>query len=290
MADTYGGLCSEYCAAVNRTCVGAWEEQGDTCQVKYNGACDTSFGDTSDAICECSTEQQASGAPQPGHGGGRPSRADRQAALEAAVVAGQCVDNVAPLRQYGIHRCSDAAEWCGNEGVSNTCCNTCAPITDWCKANGVEEADWSVRAGLKEPVLKGLVTPRLSPEGLTCEMIKANGLCDKDWLTLGHGAIALLLPNGYLDASSLIANVSCPVACGVCPKGDGVHSAPRAPRLLGADWTCESAQTPGTGASEGQTKYMYDFTCPENDKQVCHSFHKGNTDSCRVIITACDQR
>ena len=53
LAVNYGGKCSNYCAALNMNCTGAWEEQDDTCRVKTTGSCDTSFGTTSDAICKC---------------------------------------------------------------------------------------------------------------------------------------------------------------------------------------------------------------------------------------------
>ena len=55
-ADTYESSCANYCAAVGRTCVGAWEESADTCVVLREEACDSpadNWGGTSDAICEC---------------------------------------------------------------------------------------------------------------------------------------------------------------------------------------------------------------------------------------------
>merc|ERR1712165_413892 len=53
MDDKYG-TCTAYCDAVGRTCVGAWEESGDTCSVKSTKDCSHNFGGyTSDAICEC---------------------------------------------------------------------------------------------------------------------------------------------------------------------------------------------------------------------------------------------
>ena len=38
--STYGGLCSNYCRAIGRECVGAWEEQDDTCAVESIGEWD----------------------------------------------------------------------------------------------------------------------------------------------------------------------------------------------------------------------------------------------------------
>ena len=56
MWTEYGGLCDNYCASIGKTCVGAWEENSDTCAVLNIGSCSTSFGTTSDAICECSRD------------------------------------------------------------------------------------------------------------------------------------------------------------------------------------------------------------------------------------------
>ena len=56
MFAKYGGKCDTYCNSINRTCVGAREEQGDSCAVQSDGNCSVSFGTTSDAICECSRE------------------------------------------------------------------------------------------------------------------------------------------------------------------------------------------------------------------------------------------
>jgi hypothetical protein len=60
MAITYAGLCDNYCAAIGKQCVGAWEEQGDSCNVEYLGGCEDDFGSTSDAICECSPDSDDS--------------------------------------------------------------------------------------------------------------------------------------------------------------------------------------------------------------------------------------
>ena len=59
MASVYGGKCDTYCAGRGKICMGAWEEDGDTCTVLRDGDCSVSFESTSDAICECS----ADGAP-----------------------------------------------------------------------------------------------------------------------------------------------------------------------------------------------------------------------------------
>lgn len=48
----YNSSCDDYCGSFGRVCTGAWEERGDTCEVKYAGPC-ASILRTSDAICEC---------------------------------------------------------------------------------------------------------------------------------------------------------------------------------------------------------------------------------------------
>ena len=50
---TYGGHCSNYCAALGMTCVGAWEEANDSCFFLSAESCDHHFasGQTSDGIC-----------------------------------------------------------------------------------------------------------------------------------------------------------------------------------------------------------------------------------------------
>ena len=39
MAASYGGKCDAYCAGLGRRCVGAWEEDADTCTVLSVGDC-----------------------------------------------------------------------------------------------------------------------------------------------------------------------------------------------------------------------------------------------------------
>ena len=48
--DTIYSSCSYYCEFLGRECVGAWEEDDDTCQVLSTEDCNHRFGkDTSDA-------------------------------------------------------------------------------------------------------------------------------------------------------------------------------------------------------------------------------------------------
>lgn len=44
--------CNGYCAKVGRQCVGAWEEENDSCNVAYDMTCDQTIA-SSDAICQC---------------------------------------------------------------------------------------------------------------------------------------------------------------------------------------------------------------------------------------------
>jgi len=50
----YGGSCNNYCQSMSRTCLGAWEEAGDSCEVLSEIGCNNTLESTSDAICECS--------------------------------------------------------------------------------------------------------------------------------------------------------------------------------------------------------------------------------------------
>ena len=55
-SGTYTSSCASYCEAMGMSCVGAWEENGDTCEVLREETCDSdpgNWGGTSDAICEC---------------------------------------------------------------------------------------------------------------------------------------------------------------------------------------------------------------------------------------------
>jgi len=60
--SSFYGSCNGYCDAIGKTCVGAWEEQNDNCQVLYDMTCDQQIG-SSDAICECSPDGEAATPP-----------------------------------------------------------------------------------------------------------------------------------------------------------------------------------------------------------------------------------
>lgn len=51
--DTKYVNCDGYCAAIGRTCTGAWEELDDDCEVYFGLSCGEPF-DSSDLICQCS--------------------------------------------------------------------------------------------------------------------------------------------------------------------------------------------------------------------------------------------
>mmetsp|Transcript_93851 Transcript_93851/g.271252 ORF Transcript_93851/g.271252 Transcript_93851/m.271252 type:complete len:400 (+) Transcript_93851:64-1263(+) len=53
--------CTEYCQLTYRSCVGAWEEVSDNCDVKYAWRCDDRLPGTSDLLCECSAETSGGG-------------------------------------------------------------------------------------------------------------------------------------------------------------------------------------------------------------------------------------
>ena len=243
------GTCNGYCASVNRSCTGAWEESADTCEVQSVESCSWA-GDTSDVICECGAEAGLGPALPPGP---------------------TCEDNVAPLRPYGVRRCEDVQSFCSNEQVAATCCRTCAPLSPWCAAHGVEEAEWSLRSGQKDSFLTLL--------GTSCSDVVANSQClmtTQDlYDTIGMPGFSPASPEGLSIARQLsasgtlpVANYSCPESCNICYRGDDVHRPPRAPRLLGEDWACEAGlPTPGSLATGGQS-HSFHLTCPQTDPRI----------------------
>ena len=57
--------CRTYCESVGLECLNAFEESGDSCTIKSNHNCDTTFCsrqqcdiDTSDALCKCSANRK----------------------------------------------------------------------------------------------------------------------------------------------------------------------------------------------------------------------------------------
>merc|ERR1719313_1429675 len=50
--NSFYGSCDGYCSSIGRVCIGAWEEDGDKCTVKYAMECNRELS-SSDAICEC---------------------------------------------------------------------------------------------------------------------------------------------------------------------------------------------------------------------------------------------
>ena len=84
--------CEGYCASIGRTCTGAWDEAGDSCDVGFLMECITRLK-SSDAICECGEAGVAPASPPP-----PPSPCDEQSwpDLDHGTVCGPCkvlVDN-----------------------------------------------------------------------------------------------------------------------------------------------------------------------------------------------------
>mmetsp|Transcript_18553 Transcript_18553/g.36957 ORF Transcript_18553/g.36957 Transcript_18553/m.36957 type:complete len:495 (-) Transcript_18553:58-1542(-) len=55
LSSTYQS-CDNYCQGHNRQCVGAWDEDDNSCTAKETFGCDFKFTLTPDALCRCSTE------------------------------------------------------------------------------------------------------------------------------------------------------------------------------------------------------------------------------------------
>lgn len=62
--DTVHRTCDSYCQAMDCVCVGAWDDDLDTChQLSYHN-CDHDFGAyTTDAICECNPHSASGHCP-----------------------------------------------------------------------------------------------------------------------------------------------------------------------------------------------------------------------------------
>ena len=150
-----------------------------------------------------------------------------------------------------------------------------------------QEAEWSLRAGLVDtfqptsstlPFGAGL----LQTLGTTCAEVVANNQCQADVNSLDQTALDSLPGTGRSadiirhrvqtvladNAGVSVGNFSCPEACGLCPKGDGAHRPPRAPRLQGADWACNSGDPKPTGNRADGDRHLLQFTCPETDGRI----------------------
>uniref|UniRef100_A0A6U6N125 GH16 domain-containing protein n=1 Tax=Zooxanthella nutricula TaxID=1333877 RepID=A0A6U6N125_9DINO len=59
LAHTDGRSCTQYCQSSGRSCVAAWEEVADNCDVQYGWQCDDPLPGTSDLLCECDLDAGA---------------------------------------------------------------------------------------------------------------------------------------------------------------------------------------------------------------------------------------
>jgi len=59
LADKMGRRsCDDYCEENGLSCIAAWEEVDDNCEVKETRRCNQRGGRTSDLICECGSERR----------------------------------------------------------------------------------------------------------------------------------------------------------------------------------------------------------------------------------------
>jgi len=88
--------CDEFCGAQQRTCVAAFEEVANDCEIKDTLRCDTDFSTfTSDALCECSSSFHVSNPDS--EGDDCPSVADARG-LGFALSTGSMVNPLPPAR------------------------------------------------------------------------------------------------------------------------------------------------------------------------------------------------
>lgn len=65
MDTKYNGTCQNYCKSFGFTCVGAWEDAKNDCDVKFDSSCSVIFEGTTDAICECQPNNASTLEPSP---------------------------------------------------------------------------------------------------------------------------------------------------------------------------------------------------------------------------------
>jgi len=322
-SSKYHSSCDEYCRSVNRTCTGAWEEYNDDCR-RYEPAlsptavtCSSSTGrSTSDALCECLGEQTASepepepeiptwptvGDPGPCDEASWPDKDHDLICGECTVLVNHFDSSYETCDGYcgSMGRtCIGAWEEDGDScsvlyaaecataipGSDALCqCSESAGITPSCVANGIDEAEWAVRAGLVDTVQSPRPPELPYGAGLlqtlrtNCDEVVANKLCQTDISLLDTTALDSLPTAGRIVRSRVqtilddnvgmnIGSLCCPQACGVCPFGDGVHEPPEATSFPGQDYTCSSGDPQPTGLGIGD-RHLLHFRCPETDARI----------------------
>ena len=138
--SVYESSCRVYCESMGRTCVGAWEEVGDTCQVAREEACHSkpaNWGGTSDAICECGDDPTAVPLPPPPPPLGAGNRCDETTFpdLDTSVMNGICGECKVLVNHFNSVYESSCRVYC--ESMGRTCVgaweedgDTCAVLRD----------------------------------------------------------------------------------------------------------------------------------------------------------------
>merc|ERR1719336_1116024 len=119
--------CDGYCSHLGRSCVGAWEEQDDTCSVLHDMTCEQTL-DSSDAICECSPEQSSSGEAS-------------NASEESSGTSDRCDETSWPDKDHNLV-CSDCKVLVSRfSSVYQTCGGYCSRIGRRCVGAWEEQDD-----------------------------------------------------------------------------------------------------------------------------------------------------
>mmetsp|Transcript_47722 Transcript_47722/g.102248 ORF Transcript_47722/g.102248 Transcript_47722/m.102248 type:complete len:550 (+) Transcript_47722:58-1707(+) len=139
--------CHDYCAQSGRQCLEAWEEVNNDCNVKETLTCDSTYGDTSDLLCRCSSSivgLDAVGAVKTASASASVSSASVSAASAAASAASSSVSAA-----------STSSPCDGLEDVEETCkvgTNSCRVRADkmtwqtcesYCQRNGGRTCIWA---------------------------------------------------------------------------------------------------------------------------------------------------
>jgi len=150
---SYGGTCSQYCANLGRSCVGAWDEVNDSCSELSTMTCDQVLA-SSDAICECGVNSEDPTVPQP-----------------EEPAESQCTEEQWPDLDHGLV-CGDCKVLVNNfNSVYGTCAGYCDALGLTCKG-GWEEVDdtctESYSLGCSQTLSSSDAICECNPSGVTC--------------------------------------------------------------------------------------------------------------------------
>lgn len=187
--SSYGGTCSQYCGNLGLECVGAWDEDNDSCSELFTMTCDQVLA-SSDAICECG---DASSSPDPSV----PQTTEEPEEglcteeswpdLDHGLVCGDCkvlVDNFA--RVYGT--CSQYCESMGFEcvGAWEEVADTCEVLYDLTCDETLASSDAICECS---PNTSNTKEPTMSAAATTAEPTVVSACDESSWPNVDHNLV-----------------------------------------------------------------------------------------------------